>query len=273
MKMLKRFTWVITLIFCGQQLFAAGGADSLKQRPSLLVNHVDSLKKKLELITADSLKGPVYIRIADEYIRFDTISNKKMLRECQDAAINNTMSALHYFSRYNDSTGLRICFDHLAKIYQEQKKYIQAKWFVLQSNGISRAFNDNPGIVASLLELASIKTDIKDFSLAIRDLNEALRISSQKHYPQMESQVQLSFAMLYSDMKNRAKANAALKRHLAIDDSIKRAEETMMLARQKAIDSAELAKKKFSTTGSSVPYAFSLSKQQSLLLYSYSSSF
>jgi len=271
--MLKRFTLFILFILCSQVLFAGDDADSLKQRPALLVNHVDSLKKQLELTTADSLKGTAYIRIADEYIKFDTISNRKLRRQYQDAAIANTMSALHYFSRYNDSTGLRICFDHLARIYHAQKKYPQAKWFILQSNGVSRAFNDSPGIIESLLELASIKTDIKDYSLAMRDLNEALSISSKKHYPQLESQVQLNYAILYNNMKNFGKGAIAMQRHDAIDDSIKKAEEAVMLAKQRAIDSAELAKKKEYMTGSSVPYPPSLSKKQPTLLYSYSSSF
>ena len=271
--MLKRFTLFITFLFCSYLLFAAGDADSLKQRPALLVNHVDSLKKQLDQITADSLKGPAYIRIADEYLKFDTISNKKARSEYQNAAIGNTLSALHYFSRYSDSAGLRICFDHLARIYHEQKRYTQAKWFVLQSNGISRAFNDSPGIIASLLELASIKREIQDYTLAMRDLDEALSIAAKKHYPQMESQVQLGYAMLYNAMKNPAKVAVSLKRHTAIDDSIKKAEEIIMLARQRAADSAELAKKKLYLTGSSVPYAFSFSKKQPLLPYSYLSSF
>lgn len=271
--MLKRFTLFIAFIFCSQLLFAGDDADSLKQRPALLVNHIDSLKKQLALTTADSLKGSAYIRIADEYIRFDTIGNKKLRREYQEAAISNTMSALHYFSRYNDSTGLRICFDHLARIYHAQKKYPQAKWFILQSNGVSRAFNDNPGIIESLLELASIKTDIKDYSLAMRDLNEALNISSRMHYPQLESLVQLNYSMMYDKMKNYGKATIAMNRHTAIDDSIKKAEEAVMLAKQRAIDSAELAKKKEYMTGNSVPYTISLSKKQPTLLYSYLSSF
>jgi len=271
--MLKSFTLFIAFFLCTQLLFAAGDADSLKQRPALLVNHIDSLKKQLELTTADSLKGAFYIRIADEYIRFDTISNKATRHEYQEAAISNTMLALHNFSRYNDSLGLRICFDHLAKIYHAQKKYPQAKWFILQSNGVSRAFNDNPGIVESLLELASIKADIKDYTLAMRDLNEALTISSKKHYRQLESLVQLNYAMLYDHMKNYSKADLAMKRHVAIDDSVKKAEEAVMLAKQRTTDSLLAAQKKSYLISSRGPYTISSSKKPAILLYSYSSSF
>jgi hypothetical protein len=270
--MLKKLLLFTIILFCSQLLFAADDADSLKQRPALLVNHIDSLKKQLAS-ASDSLKAPIYIRIASEYIQFDTISNKKIRRGYQDAAISNTMSALHYFSRFDDSVGLRICFDHLAKIYHAQKKYPQAKWFILQSNGISRAFNDDPGIIASLLELASIKADIKDYSLGMRDLNEALNISSKKHYPQLESQVQLSYSMMYDKMKNYGKATIALNRHTAIDDSIKKAEEVAMLAKQKAIDSLLAAQKKSYLISSKGPYMTNSSKKPATLLYSYLSSF
>lgn len=271
--MLKNFTLFIGLFLCSQLLFAGDDADSLKQRPALLVNHIDSLKKQLELTTGDSLKGPIYIRIASEYIQFDTVSNKKIRREYEEAAISYTMSALHNFSRYNDSLGLRTCFDHLAKIYHAQKKYPQAKWFILQSNDISRAFNDNPGIVESLLELASIKADIKDYTLAMRDLNEALTISSKKHYPQLESLVQLNYAMLYDHMKNYSKADLAMKRRAAIDDSVKKAEEAVMLAKQRTIDSLLAAQKKSYLISSKGPYTSNSLKRPAILLYSYLSSF
>lgn len=269
----KKLILFTIFLFCSHLLFAADEADSLKQRPALLVNHVDSLKKQLELTMNDSLKAPIYTRIAAEYIQFDTIANKKIRREYQDAAISNTMSALHCYSRYNDTLGLRLCFDNLAKVYHAQKKYPQAKWFILQSNTISRALNDDPGIIVSLLELASIKTDIKDYSLAMRDLNEALNISSKKHYPQLESQVQLRYAMLYDNMKNYSKGTIAMQRHIAIDDSIKKAEEAVMLAKQKAIDSLQAAQKKSYMISSKGPYALNSSKKPPLLLYSYLSSF
>ncbi len=239
----KRFILFIPFILCGHLLLAAGKTDSLKQKVDISLNNIDSLKKQIRLATNDSLKGPIYSRIAAQYLDYDTITNKKTRLEYQEAVLSNTYSALHFYSRYNDTVGLRLCFDNLAKVYHAQKEFAQAKWFILQSNTLSRAINDNPNIITSLLELASIKADIKDYTLAMRDLNEALTLSSKKHYPQLESQVQLSYAMLYANMKNPAKADIAMKRHVAIDDSIKKAEETALLAKQKIEDSIEAAKK------------------------------
>jgi tetratricopeptide (TPR) repeat protein len=241
----------LALLFCCTCVFAAGKTDTLKQKINLPINNVDSLKHQLEY-SNDSLKGQIYTRIAMQYMRYDTVRNKKTRTEYQEAALKNTMSALHYFSRLNDSTGLRECFDRLAIVYHAQKKYAQAKWFILQSNSISRIKNDVPNIITSLVELASVKRDIKDYSLAMRDLKEALQLSTLNHFAQQESQVQLGYAMLYARMDNPTKSAGALKRHLAIDDSIKKAEEKAMIARVKAADSIAEAKKKAYLIGSKV---------------------
>src|SRR6185312_1818235 len=257
----KKYLLLFLLAVSSQFGFAADKADTLKQKISLSLIGVDSLKKQLEY-TADSLKGQIYTHIAMQYMNYDTISNKKTRHEYQEAVLSNTMSALHYFSRYNDTTGLRICFDHLATVYHAQKKYAQAKWFILQSNTLSRTKNDVPNIIASLIELAGIKKDIKDYSLAMRDLNEALSLSSKNHYAQQESQVQLTYAMLYTSMDNRAKAAVALKRHTIIDDSIKKAEAKLLMAQLKKADSIERAKKKLYMISSSKSYVVNLSGRQ-----------
>jgi hypothetical protein len=78
----------------------------------------------------------------------------------------------------------------------------------------------------------------------MRDLNEALALSSQNKLPKLESEVQLRYAMLYNVMKNYEKASIAMKRHNAIDDSIKKDNEARMMAKLQAVDSMQQAKKK-----------------------------
>ncbi|MBS1526045.1 MAG: tetratricopeptide repeat protein [Bacteroidetes bacterium] len=246
-RILSAFTFL--LIFSAAANASTYRPDSLLQNVVPTYSRVDSLQKQL-VIAPDSLKGAIYTQLAAQYLGFDTISSRKQKLAYEQNVLSNTYSALHYYSRYNDTLGLRICFDNLARVYHAQKKYAQAKWFILQSNTLSRAKNDNPNIIASLIELASIKTDIKDYQLAMRDLNEALAISSKNHYPQQESQVELSYAMLYNSMKNHAKAAIALKRHKAIDDSIRRAE-VMRVAKN---DSVILVKKKLYTSNSRKRY-------------------
>jgi len=240
---------VLLLLFlcCFYSLFASTNKiDSLglQDQPTSNLNTIDSLKKELGKVEADSLKAILYSKIAAQYLKYDSIASKKERHTYQNEAINNTLSAIHHYSKYDDSVGLRNSFDVLAKVYHAQHKYIQAKWFSIQSNSISRAINDNANIIASLLELASVKTDIKDYKLAVRDLNEALSISSKNHMPKQEADVQLHYAMFYNVIKNTEKAATAMKRYAAINDSIKRDNEARTLAKLKTTDSLQQVKKK-----------------------------
>lgn len=217
---------------------------SLQDRSDSKLNSIDSLKKELGNIEDDSLKASLFSKIAAQYLQYDSTGNQSEHHAYQNEAITNTLSAIHYYSKYGDSTGLRNSFDVLAKVYRAQHKYIQAKWFIIQSNSISRALNDNPNIIVSLLELASIKTDIKDYKLAVGDLREALIISSKNHMPKLEAEVQLGYAMFYNVTKNPEKASAAMKRYDAINDSIRIDNQVRALTKLKTSDSLQQVKKK-----------------------------
>lgn len=202
---------------------------------------LDSLKQKLQ-ITADSLKGPIYTQIANQFLNFDTVVNRRVRFRYQLEALNYTMLALHSYSGVNDTLGLRTSFNSLSKIYKAQRKYSQAKWFILQSNTISRQRNDVPNIIASLIELSAIKAEIKDYNLAMRDLNEALDLSIKNKDPRNESAVQVGYAGLYRHMKEFTKATLAIKRHEFIDDSIIRKTEETRLAAINTQDSIKIKK-------------------------------
>ena len=204
---------------------------------------IDSLKQKLDKEANDSLKSAIYADIAKQYLSYDTISNKKNKLYYQNQALNYTMLALHSYSRYNDSTGLFASFANLARVYRSQRKYSQAKWFILQANTLARNKNDQPAIVSTLTELAGIKMDIKDYALANRDLDEALKISANNHYALAEALVQQDYALLYSHLKKYDKEAKAMKRHDFILDSIKKAEEGKLVAKLNAQNAAQRKKK------------------------------
>lgn len=192
----------------------------------------DTLKQELQ-VTADSCKAPIYTLLANVYLKYDTIANRRKRTLYQTEALNYTMQALHYYSRYNDSLGLRVSFDNLAKVYFSQRKFSQAKWFILQSNSISRIKNDTLNVITSLVKLSMVKMEIKDFSLAMRDLNEALSLSIAGHMPRWEATVQKNYGFLYNRMDNPAKGAVAFKRADVILDSLKRDEAAKMLAIQR----------------------------------------
>lgn len=227
--------------------------DSVKQRISSM--NLDSLKLQLKYPASDMFKGQIYTEIANRYLGYDTISDKMTRVNYENKALNYTMLALHQFSYYNDTTGLRITFDHLAKVYLAQKKLSQAKWFILQSNSLSRAKNDRVNIIASLVTLAKIKSEQTDYKLAIADLDEAIQISEKNHYGKAELDVLKAYAMLYSRMKNYPKEEAMLKKRDSLEQSIHKAEEAKLTAalaakdlmEKKKADSLAVKKKVFSS--------------------------
>lgn len=250
---------IITLFFL--KASAAGNADSLAQQPQYQTC-TDSLKRLLQLTDGnDTLKAPIYTDLAAQYMSFDTVKNHRKKFDWQTEAINYTLKAIHYYSRFNDTTGLRLSFDNLANVYHAQKRYTQAMWFILQSNTLSRAKNDNVNIITSLLELSAIKMDIKNYTLAMRDLNEALKISSKANLPHLESATMQNYALLYSRLKNYPKEEAALRRRDAIEDSIRRNEEAKLTAKVTKQDSAQQAKKKLYTLNNKKLYKASSPKK------------
>jgi hypothetical protein len=252
-RMKKLITIVIILSFGSTLSVFATGTDSVKQTLPVVTITLDSLKQQLKLTDNDSLKSGLYTQIAARYLQYDTITNKKTKLAYQNEALSYTLLALHSYSKYNDTTGLITCFNNLSKVYRSQKKYSQAKWFILQSNTLSRIQKNAPNIITSLMELAGIKMDIKDYTLAMRDLDEALKLSSTNHYARAESAVEQNYALLYSRMKNYTKEAIALKRHNFIDDSIRRNEEAQLLAKLNTRDSLQV-KKKVNTISYRKPY-------------------
>jgi tetratricopeptide (TPR) repeat protein len=216
---------------------------------------IDTLKALAKSATTDTLKALLYTEIADRYLKYDTLSDKKKQLNYQSEAINYTVKALYRYSAYHDTVGLRISFDNLAKIYFSQKKYSQAKWFILQSNFLARAKNDVPNIIASLLTLSSIKSEIEDYKLAMNDLDEALQLSITNHYPKIELDVLKDYALLYSRIQNYPEEELMLKKRDSLEHSIRKKEDSVLLAkvalqdsiRKKKADSLQNKKKAYTS--------------------------
>lgn len=203
---------------------------------------LDSLKSKLQLTTNDTLKGGIYKQIAAQYLQYDTIKHSGVKRYYQTEALNYTMLALHNFSYYNDTLGMRTCFDYLSKVYQSQGKYSQAKWFLLQSNKISRDQKDTEGIITSLVRLSNVKMSNKDYKLAMRDLNEALLLSTKNKMLKLEALVQQNYAYLYNRMGEPERGDLASKKASEINDQIIANQQEKVLAIQAAPDTSMVKK-------------------------------
>ncbi|OKS86788.1 hypothetical protein [Mucilaginibacter polytrichastri] len=192
---------------------------------------VDSLQKQIDTSSSNALKGKLYTQMAVSYMNYNAIQDRQLKTAYQENALKYTLSALHQYSRMDDSTGLRTSYDRLAKVYHDQKKFSQAKWFILQSNTLAREQRDVPNIVASLITLADIKMDIHDFDLARGDLREALELSSANCFTDQQLDVMLSYARLYNSTNSGKQAAAAMKRYAYVKDSTTRDSEARMAAK------------------------------------------
>lgn len=145
-------------------------------------------------------------------------------------AINYIMQGLHAYAKFGDSVGLRETFDHLALTYHLQKKYVQAKWFYIQSNSISRDKRDTLNIIHSLMNLASVKTDIKDYSMAYRDLKEAMQLSRLTPKANIQIETLNGLANFYTKKGDAQKAALALNRIAFIKDSVQKQDKARLAA-------------------------------------------
>ena len=183
------------------------------------------IKNYAEPILKDSLTRKQFIHL--QTVKADTLNQlalglatpKASLKDLNQA-IEYIMKGLHMYSKYRDSTGLRQTFDHLGLVYHLQKKYVQAKWFYIQSNSLSRELNDTANIIHSLIALSSVKTDIKDYEMASKDLHEALNIA--KSQPGIDAQIEVEQAsnQYYTKKGDAARASIALNRIIFLKDSV-----------------------------------------------------
>lgn len=176
-------------------------------------------------ITTDTLTREEFIR--SQTIKADTLNQMALKLAVPGAsnsdlneAIGLIMKGLHTYSKFRDSTGMRETFDHLALVYHLQKKYVQAKWFYIQSNSYARDMRDTANIIHSLIALSSVKADIKDFEMADRDLAEAVSLARNQPGIDAEIEVQNSIAEYYTKRGIPKKIDAAINRIAFLKDSV-----------------------------------------------------
>ncbi|QQL51312.1 hypothetical protein [Mucilaginibacter ginkgonis] len=183
-------------------------------------NAIDSLQYKITPTTPDVTKAAIFNQMATAYMNYPSIQDRSVKAEYQEKALKYTFNAIHAYSRLDDSSSLRTSFDRLAKIYRDQRKYSQAKWYILQANTIARAQNDLPYITESLITLAGIKMDNKNYDWAEGDLGEALAIASINRFSEQQADVMLSYTRLWRNLHRPLKASQAEARYAFMKDSM-----------------------------------------------------
>jgi len=73
-------------------------------------------------------------------------------------------------------------FSQLAEMFMKQNRFSEAKWYLLQSNNISRQQNDDSHTIANLMDLAMVKANLGDLQQAQQDLDEARQIATARGF-------------------------------------------------------------------------------------------
>lgn len=90
-----------------------------------------------------------------------------------DLTENYVMKTAQHNMRFRIYSLASYNFSDLAQLYVQQKRFSEAKWYFLQSNFLSRQQNNDKLTINNLMQLAGVKSNIGDFTLAQQDLIEA----------------------------------------------------------------------------------------------------
>jgi len=88
-------------------------------------------------------------------------------------AEDDVLKDVKHHMRYREYAQASVSFTALATLYLLENRFSEAKWYLLQSNEISREQKDNKHTIANLIMLAQIKAAIGELPMAKADLQEA----------------------------------------------------------------------------------------------------
>ena len=159
--------------------------------------------------------------LAEAYINLAKLrSGQKNYKDAEVFIMEKALPLYYYGLR--DKIGTMNCYDQLAEIYQQQKRYSEAKWFYIQSNMVARKINNPAGIVASLINLAHVKMSIGDHQLALRDFREAETLSISNKYTYKLVEIKSDLSHVYNALGNKIAANLALSEYAVLRDALLR---------------------------------------------------
>ena len=123
------------------------------------------------------------------------------------AAENMVMRTAQHNMRFRVYADASYNFSELAKLYIQQNRYSEAKWYLLQSNIISRQQNDDKHTIANLMDLATIKSDLGDYTQAQQDLTEAHDMASLRGFNVDVAAIEKKMALIKQNKNNSPKTD------------------------------------------------------------------
>ncbi|MHB1179202.1 MAG: tetratricopeptide repeat protein [Daejeonella sp.] len=176
------------------------------------VNDNQAVVQLAQQINNNRYLAEAYMNLADLW------SAQKKFKEAE-ALIMGKLLALNYY-KLKDYVGTIQCYSQLAQIYQQQRRFSEAKWFYIQSNLLARKINYTPGIVNSLVNLAHVKMSIGDHSLALRDFREAEQLSVSNKYSYQLVEIKNDLSRVYAMLGNKSASSSALSEFTVLKDAL-----------------------------------------------------
>jgi tetratricopeptide (TPR) repeat protein len=157
--------------------------------------------------------------LAEGYMSLANLwTTQKNFQEAESMVLKKALPLYYY--KLKDKPGTMKCYDQLALIYQQQKRFSEAKWFNIQSNMLARKINNPSGIVTSLINLAHVKMSIGDHLLALRDLREAEQLSLKHKLNYKLIEIKNDLAELYNKMGDPVASNSAFSEFSVLKDAL-----------------------------------------------------
>ena len=126
-----------------------------------------------------------------------------------EAAENLVMRLAQHNMRFRIYNDASYNFSDLAHLYILQNRFSEAKWFLLQSNTISRQQNDDKHTIANLIDLAIVKANTGYYEQAQQDLNEAHELARIKSLQNILPEIEKM--MLYIKQNKESLSKSVLR--------------------------------------------------------------
>ncbi|KQS31656.1 hypothetical protein [Pedobacter sp. Leaf194] len=99
---------------------------------------------------------------------------------------------LKNYSKMGSRVGQMNTYNILGKVYLADNKYTQSMWFYTQQGILAKQLRSSNAYIESVLGLAQVKIRKKDFTLAIKDLNQAELLAKSLKSNQYKTQIKES---------------------------------------------------------------------------------
>lgn len=133
--------------------------------------------------------------------------------EAQNDVIKKVMPL---YRRTKNDAGRIEAFQTLASFYLDEKKFTQSRWFYLQAIEIASLRNHYQGIATSLYELASVKSQIAEYPLAVIDYKAAEGFARQSKDRELLLKINSGLSNAYMALGDHGSAAQCISQYYSL---------------------------------------------------------